>query len=109
MIDTTRARALAAEAVAFAQEAGAEQAEALVAATDGALTRFAGNRIHQNMQSEDAEVSVRAVIGNRIGVASTNRVDPCGLEECARAAAGAARLAPEDPAFPGLQDRKSVV
>jgi len=102
MIDTTRARALAAEAVAFAEEAGAEQSEALVAATNGALTRFAGNRIHQNMQSEDAEISVRAVIGTRIGVASTNRVDPAGLEACARAAAEAARLAPEDPSFPGL-------
>ncbi len=102
MIDTTRARALAAEAVAFAQDAGAEQAEAIVYASDHALTRFAGNRIHQNMASENAEVSVRAVVGTRIGVASTNRIDPQGLEACCDSAAEAARLAPEDPAFPGL-------
>ena len=102
MIDCTRGRALATEAVAFALASGAEQAEALVAASDHALTRFAGNRIHQNMSSEDTEVSVRAVIGTRIGVASTSRVDPQGLEECCGAAAEVARLAPEDPAFPGL-------
>jgi len=109
MIDTTRARALAEEALGFASDAGAEQAEALVVATDGALTRFAGNRIHQNMQNEDTEVSVRAVVGTRIGVASTNRVDPEGLEACCRAAAEAARLAPEDPSFPGLPGPRPTV
>ena len=102
MIDTSRSRTLAADAVASARAAGAEQAEAIVAASENALTRFAGNRIHQNMASEDAEVSVRAVIGTRIGVASTNRVDAEGLEVCCRAATDAARLAPPDPAFPGL-------
>jgi PmbA protein len=108
MIDTTRGRALATEAIGFACDAGAEQAEALVVATDHALTRFAGNRIHQNMETEDTEVSVRAVVGTRIGVASTNRVDPQGLEQCCRAAAEAARLAPEDPAFPGLPAPRAV-
>jgi PmbA protein len=102
MIDSTRGRALATEAVAFALASGAEQAEAIVAASDHALTRFAGNRIHQNVASDDAEVSVRAVIGTRIGVAATNRIDAQGLEDCCTAAAEAARLAPEDPAFPGL-------
>jgi predicted Zn-dependent protease len=108
MIDTTRARALAAEAVAFAQDGGAEQAEAIVYSSDHSLTRFAGNRIHQNMSSENAEVSVRAVVGARIGVASTNRIDPQGLEACCDAAAQAARLAPEDPGFPGLPSPRPV-
>lgn len=102
MMDTKRAAGLAADAVSHARAAGAEQAEAIVVASDNALTRFAGNRIHQNMASEDAEVSVRAVVGTRVGVASTNRLDSEGLESCCRAATDAARLAPEDPAFPGL-------
>ncbi|HEY5548803.1 MAG TPA: TldD/PmbA family protein [Coriobacteriia bacterium] len=102
MIDTTHGRELAVDAVDRAQAAGAEQSEALFVASDHALTRFAGNRIHQNMASEDAELSVRAVIGTRVGVASTNRIDAEGVERCCRAATEAARLAPEDPAFPGL-------
>jgi PmbA protein len=108
MIDTTRARALAQAATALAVDSGAEQAEAIVYASDHALTRFAGNRIHQNMASENAEVSVRAVVGTRIGVASTNRIDPQGVQACCDAAAGAARLAPEDPAFPGLPAPRAV-
>lgn len=109
MMETTRGRELAADAVSRARGAGAEQAEALVVASDHALTRFAGNRIHQNVTSEDAEVSVRAVIGTRVGVASTNRIDPEGLERCCRAAAEAARLAPEDPDFPGLPGPRPAV
>jgi predicted Zn-dependent protease len=108
MIDTTRARALAQEAVALAVDSGAEQAEALVYASDHALTRFAGNRIHQNTSSQNAEISVRAVVGMRIGVASTNRIDPLGVQACCDAAADAARLAPEDPAFPGLPAPRPV-
>ena len=109
MIDLTRARALAREAISFAADAGAEQSEALVYASDHALTRFAGNRIHQNMASGNTDVSVRAVIGTRVGVASTNRVDPEGLEACCRAATEAARLAPEDPDFPGLPTPRQAV
>lgn len=108
MIETSKGRALAFDAIAAALAAGAEQAEAIVAASDHALTRFAGNRIHQNVASSDAEVSVRAVIGTRIGVASTNRIDAEGLAECTRAAADAARLAPEDPSFPGLPGPRPV-
>ncbi|TLM74797.1 MAG: TldD/PmbA family protein [Actinobacteria bacterium] len=90
---------LAKRAVALTR---ADEAEALVAVSEGALTRFAGNRIHQNVAQSDAEVSVRAVLGKRVGVASTNRLDDASLAACCDAAAAAARVAPEDPGFPGL-------
>lgn len=80
----------------------ADEAEALVSVSDGALTRFAGNRIHQNVAQSDSQVSVRAVLGRRVGVASTNRLDDDSLRACCDAAVAAARVTPEDPAFPGL-------
>lgn len=92
-------RELAARAVGLT---GADQAEALVAAGRSGLTRFADNRIHQNVTEDDAQVSVRAVVGRRTGVASTNRLDAESLDACCTAAVAAARLAPEDPDFPGL-------
>ncbi len=96
------ARALAGRTVQMAISAGASEAETLVMSSSSALTRFANNRIHQNVASEDSGVSVRAVIGKRVGVASTNREDDASLFACCEAAVEAARLAPEDAAFPGL-------
>ena len=51
--DVDAARAIAGRAVEAALAAGATQAEALVASSDSALTRFANNRIHQNVASSD--------------------------------------------------------
>ncbi|MHB1135648.1 MAG: TldD/PmbA family protein [Coriobacteriia bacterium] len=80
----------------------ADAAEAVVVAGRSALTRFAGNRIHQNVAETDAQLSIRAVLGTRIGVAGTNKLDDESLARCAAAAVEAARHAPQDPEFPGL-------
>jgi len=94
------------EALALAVQAveltAADEAEAVVSSGDSALTRFAGNRIHQNVAETDTQLTVRAVLGKRSGVASTNVLDRASLERCTARAAEAARHAPEDPAFPGL-------
>lgn len=93
------ARALALRAVELS---GAAQTEAVAAVTSSGLTRFADNRIHQNVAEENSEVSVRAVVGTRAGVASTNRTDDDSLKACCDAALAAAMSSPEDPGFPGL-------
>jgi len=80
----------------------ADAAEAVVTSSDSALTRFAGNRIHQNVAENDSQLTVRAVLGKRIGVATTNRLDDDGVAACAAAAVEAARHTPEDEGFPGL-------
>ena len=73
----------------------AEQTEALVIAQDLALTRFATNRIHQNVREHDVNLQVRVVDHDRIGVASTNKLDESGIRNVVeRAAAIAARSAP---------------
>jgi PmbA protein len=100
--DLAHARELAREAVERTTSAGAVEAEAVVTASSTALTRFANNRVHQNVASEDLTVSVRAIVHTRVGVATTNRTSPEGLAACCEAAVEAARRAPEDPRFPGL-------
>lgn len=108
MIDNTFALELAQAALTAAGAAGSEQSEAIVVASSSSLTRFAGNRIHQNVASDDTALQVRAVFGTRVGVASTNRVDADGVTAVCNAAADAARHAPEDPGFPGLPAPRPV-
>lgn len=80
----------------------ADDAEAVVVGGRSALTRFADNRIHQSVAERDIQLSIRAVLGTRIGVASTNKLDDESIKRCAAAAVAAARHAPLDPEFPGL-------
>src|SRR5665647_801074 len=101
MMTPEEARALARRAVEFTQ---ADEAEAVVVDEATALTRFANNHIHQNVAEEDTLVSVRAVLGKEVGVASSNRIDDESLRACCAAAVKAATAAPEDPKFPGLPD-----
>ena len=67
---------------------------------DLALTRFASSHIHQNLAEQDATLRIRIRRDGRTGVATSNRLDPEGIDEAvARAAAIAAHAAPDpDPA-----------
>lgn len=73
-------------------------------ATDQALTRFANNRIHQNVAHQDAIAHVRVAIGKHQGRAVTNNLSDPGLADAVRQAGEYARLMPEDPQFPGLPE-----
>lgn len=69
--------------------------EALYLAQDAALTRFANNQVHQNIREHDATLQVRVIDNDRIGVASTNRLDEAGIRDVVdRATAIAVRSEP---------------
>jgi len=80
----------------------ATQTEVMVAASAGELTRFTRNAVHQNVADADVSVKVRALVGQRTGVASTNVLDDAALRDVVERAAEMARLAPEDPDQPQL-------
>lgn len=84
------------------QHARADQAEVLFLAREEALTRFANSYIHQNVARQDAHVSVRVVLGKRIGVASTNDLSEDQLRKTTDEALAIARLQVEDPEFRSL-------
>ena len=80
----------------------ADQTEVEVFANNSALTRFANNYIHQNVEQEDVDVRVRAVIGQKIGVASSNVISEEGLTAVAARAYELAKHQRENEDFRSL-------
>lgn len=80
----------------------ADETEAFISVSDSALTRYTRNSVHENMTELNRHLNVRAVIGKRIGVASTNKLDADGIAEVVARATEIAKLSPEDADFPGL-------
>ena len=96
--------AVAERAVALARAAGASEAEALVSAEQAQLTRFANSEIHQNVAETNGSLNLRVAIGNRIGVASSNRLDDEGLRSLAETATAIARNSAELEDWGGLPE-----
>ncbi|HEY7355439.1 MAG TPA: DNA gyrase modulator, partial [Ktedonobacterales bacterium] len=78
MLEEQDVQALLEKVLGFSK---ATQTEALFFGTERSLTRFANNYIHQNVAETNTAVSVRAVLGNKIGVASTNKIDDEALRD----------------------------
>jgi PmbA protein len=99
MLEEHDVQALVEKVLGFSK---ATQTEVLFLGTDRALTRFANNYIHQNVAETNTAVSVRAVLGNKIGVASTNKIDDEALRDVVKRAAEIASVQPENPEFKSL-------
>jgi PmbA protein len=102
--DAATVLALAQRAVADAVRTGATEAEALVSADEARLTRFANSEIHQNVAESNAQINLRFVIGRRVGVASTNRLDVDGIRRLAETAEAIARNSEELEDWGGLPE-----
>jgi PmbA protein len=96
------ALALAEEVLGRAMRIGATEAEVLVMAGDSALTRFANSEIHQNVVERSLTVNLRYVVGKRIAVVSTGKVDTEGLRSLVNRAAAIARSCEELEDWAGL-------
>jgi PmbA protein len=100
--DPASALALAEEVLDRALRVGATEAEVLVMAGDSALTRFANSEIHQNVAERSLTVNLRHIVGRRIAVVSTGRVDADGLRTLVHRAAAIARSCEELEDWAGL-------
>ena len=107
MLGPEHIRALLRDALRHCPDAA--DADIYLTATDQALTRFANNRIHQNVAHQDTVAHVRVASGKRQGRAVTNNLSPDGLADTVRQAAAYARLMPEDPDFPGLPEPSPIL
>jgi predicted Zn-dependent protease len=58
----------------------AQQTEVMVFSPHSALTRFANNYIHQNVEQQDIDMRVRAIVDKKIGVASSNDLSDEGIQ-----------------------------
>ncbi|MFN8522612.1 MAG: TldD/PmbA family protein [Chloroflexota bacterium] len=82
----------------------ADQTEVVLLGTDSALTRFASSQVHQNVSESNAEIRVRAIVGRRAGVATTNDLSDSSLDALSERAIEIARLLPEDAELPRLSE-----
>lgn len=89
----------------------ASQTEISLEAGKESLTRFAGNRIHQNVGESDAKLSIRLIEDGHIGYVATNRFDKDSLRRALDWACGVARsgrIRAEPSEFAGPQKRLSI-
>jgi PmbA protein len=77
----------------------ADQAEAFMMGVSSGLTRFANSTIHQNVFEKDNLIFLRAAIGKKIGLASSNILDKDALKNLAKRAVEIARSQVENPDF----------
>jgi len=87
-------RALCQKILGYSQ---ADQTEVFFTGTQGALTRFAVNHIHQNVAEENTQISIRTVIGKRSGVVGTNALDDASLQAAVEKATAIAQMQADNP------------
>jgi PmbA protein len=85
-----------------------DQTEVIYFGGERELTRFANSYIHQNVAETSATVSVRVVLGKKIGVAATNDLSAESLERVVEAAQEIARFQRENPGFVSLPEPASI-
>ena len=73
------------------RDAKGDEAELWVHRRRSAIARYAKNEIHQNALADETHVQARVVVGNAMGIASANSLEPADLRRLVAAAAAAAR------------------
>ncbi len=89
----------------------ASQTEVSLEAGKESLTRFAGNRIHQNVSESDAKLTVRLIEDGHIGYSAVNRFDGEALRKTldwAHALARSGRIKADPAEFAGPQEYGSI-
>ncbi len=87
---------------AILKQSPADETEIVYHGEETGLTRYANSMIHQNVYENNGRVMFRAVLGKRIGVASTNSLIDSDLRATLNNAVAIAETQPENKQFPGL-------
>src|SRR5258708_12037292 len=75
----------------------ADEVEAIFTSSRFALTRFANNTIHQNVEEENSIVSIRTNFAGRTARATANQFDDESLQRAVAASENLAREQAPDP------------
>jgi predicted Zn-dependent protease len=86
-----------------------DEVEVLFSGGRFALTRFANNTIHQNVEEENHTVSVRTVFGARTARATTNKFDDDGLKRVVESSESLAKVQHPDPDLLPMPDPREAV
>ena len=90
------------------QESTAEQTEAILLTEDSSLTRFAGSAIHQHVAERNQMAILRAVLGKKIAVVTTNIFQPSSLRRSLRKAISLAKVQQPNDEFISLPGPKYI-
>src|SRR5882724_9627335 len=82
--------------------AGTTEADAVFVSTDQNIARFANSNVHQNMSEVSAELTLRVIVDNAVGVAATTVFDDDEIARTAALAREAARHGDALQNFTGL-------
>jgi PmbA protein len=99
LIEPVRCQAIFDQVADAARVLGIADAEAILAASASALTRFANNAIHQNVAERSGHLSVRLQIDGRTARATTNRLDDASIRQVVEEAAVLTKLQEPDSAL----------
>ncbi|MCP4706051.1 MAG: TldD/PmbA family protein [candidate division Zixibacteria bacterium] len=80
----------------------ADETEIVYIGTNNGLTRFANSTIHQNVNESNATIYIRTVIGQKIGVSSTNSMNQNDLKAAIANSFEIAKYQKDNEYFPGL-------
>jgi PmbA protein len=86
----------------------ADEVEVLFSGGSFALTRFANNTIHQNVEDENHVVSVRTVFGGRTARATTNKFDNDSLRRAVESSESLAKVQHPDPDLLPVPDSREA-
>jgi predicted Zn-dependent protease len=84
------------------QESPADQTEAVLLTEDSSLTRFAGSAVHQHVAEKNQTVILRAVLGKKIAVVTTNILRPSSLRKSLQKAISLAKVQQPNDEFVSL-------
>src|SRR4029077_2131592 len=86
----------------------ADEVEVLFSGGRFALTRFANNTIHQNVEDENHVVSVRTVFSGRTARATTNNFDDASLRRVVASSEALAKVQHPDPDLLPMPDSREA-
>lgn len=86
----------------------ADEVEVMFSGGRFALTRFANNTIHQNVEDENHVVSVRTAFGGRTARATTNKFDDESLRRIVESSEALAKVQHPDPDLMPMPDSREA-
>src|SRR5438132_6294547 len=86
----------------------ADEVEAIFTGAQFALTRFANNTIHQNVEEENSVISVRTNFAGRTARATANQFDDESLRRAVEASENLARVQAADPDLLPMPDAREA-
>lgn len=79
------------------------QTEAIVSSENFGLTRFTHNAVHQNVTETNTLLRIRAIVGQRTGVVTTNRLSADSIDDALARAVSLAQISPPDDGLVPLE------